>query len=143
MLGCLIFVFSCIVANVTSVILFTRSVEKKKNTKNTDVKRNNETSDDIERNGTEAVRELFDLTGIIERIEMSHKNVKSVRKDRKDYQKFGCFAESAGSKASKHEHLGRVVLPFLFMVFNMVYWPFIIRSYYDGHSGAMRLDRGS
>ena len=101
MLGCLIFVFSCIVANVTSVILFTRSVEKKKNTKNTDVKRNNETSDDIERNGTEAVRELFDLTGIIERIEMSHKNVKSVRKDRKDYQKFGCFAESAGSKASK------------------------------------------
>ena len=109
MLGCLIFVFSCIVANVIAVILSTRNVETKKDMKNIDVKRNNESSDDVEMNGNETVSELFDLTRIIEKIEISQKNAKN---ERLDINKPGCFPvgtftsgikkyESSGSNASK------------------------------------------
>ena len=73
MLSCLVFVFCCILANVTAIILVTWNKEKmEKKEKEEKAFRNDESSDAIE-------RKIFDLNGILETPEMKQRNVLNMR----------------------------------------------------------------
>jgi hypothetical protein len=73
MLSCLVFVFCCILATVTAIILVTWNKEKReKKEKEEKAVRYDESSDAIE-------RKIFDLNGILETPEIKQRNIWNMR----------------------------------------------------------------
>ena len=75
MLGCLFFVFCCILANVAAIILSTWNKEKMEKKEKRDNKEKEEKALRIYESSDAIERKIFDLNGILETPEMKQRNV--------------------------------------------------------------------
>ena len=89
MLGCLVFVFSCILANVSSIILVTWKKEEQEKLNVKEETRQDETDDDID--VQKSPRELFMIDGMMERLEIKQMNVTKLRTGLTSMKKARCF----------------------------------------------------